>query len=114
MKKYIYILLAFIVTSALFGQSPNRLNYQILVKDANSRAVTAQNVGLKISVLHGSENGNVVYSETQLVTTDIVGVANFRIGDGEVQSGNFSQIIWADGPYFVRVEMDVNGGGIIL
>ncbi|MBK7697367.1 MAG: hypothetical protein IPJ39_00885 [Saprospiraceae bacterium] len=37
-------------------------------------------------------------------------MATLEIGDGINISGNFNNINWANGPYFIKTEIDPNGG----
>ncbi|OFX29558.1 MAG: hypothetical protein A2W92_02990 [Bacteroidetes bacterium GWA2_42_15] len=65
---------------------------------------------MKISILQGSSNGNVVYAETQTPTTNINGLVSFEIGTGVLVLGNFESINWSNGPYFIKTETDTDGG----
>ncbi|MBR4918900.1 MAG: hypothetical protein IKZ52_06770 [Bacteroidales bacterium] len=48
--------------------------------------------------------------ETHAVTTNSNGLMILAIGDGTIQNGMFSDIDWADGPYFLKTEIDPDGG----
>ncbi len=67
-------------------------------------------VGIKISILQGTANGTAVYAETHSPLTNANGLATLEIGGGTMLSGNFANINWANGPYFVKTETDLNGG----
>ena len=54
--------------------------------------------------------GDVVYSETHAGTTSDHGLINLEIGKGSVASGNFAAISWGTDVYFIKIEMDANGG----
>jgi uncharacterized protein (TIGR02145 family) len=69
-----------------------------------------QQVGIKISVLQGSENGIVVFAERHTPITNANGLASLQIGIGTVLNGSFSNINWSQGPYFISTETDPNGG----
>jgi uncharacterized protein (TIGR02145 family) len=60
--------------------------------------------------LQGSANGSAVYSETHAPQTNANGLATLEIGGGSLLSGNFANINWANGPFFVKTETDPNGG----
>ena len=103
--------LAFILFPlALFSQTPQGFNYQAVVRDANGRILGDQQVGLRISILQGSENGTVAYSETHTVTTTSQGLVAVVVGKGTVETGDFKKIDWNTGPWYLKVEADVNGG----
>jgi len=69
-------------------------------------------VGVRVSILQGSPTGAVVYSEVYQPnpSTNANGLLGFNIGSGVPSVGLFAQINWSQGPYFVRVEADPNGG----
>jgi hypothetical protein len=67
-------------------------------------------VGTKISILQGSTSGTVVYAETQRATTNVNGLLSLQIGSGIPETGTFSGINWANGPYYIKTETDPTGG----
>jgi hypothetical protein len=67
-------------------------------------------VGIKISILQSTATGSEVYAETHNLLTNANGLATLEIGGGTLLSGNFANINWANGPYFIKTETDVNGG----
>jgi hypothetical protein len=95
--------------STVFSQTPNAFSYQAVARASNGDLITEQAVSFKISILQGSTSGTSVYSEIHSATTNKYGLVNLQIGNGT--SGNdFTAINWANGPYFVKVEMDATGG----
>ncbi|MCD4679822.1 MAG: tail fiber domain-containing protein, partial [Bacteroidales bacterium] len=84
--------------------------YQAIARDNLGNLITDQDVGLRISILQGSVNGTVVYSEAHLAHTNQFGLFNIGIGQGGVLSGNFSAISWGAKVYFIKTEMDTSGG----
>lgn len=92
------------------AQSPERMSYQAVVRDASNTLVTGSPVGMRLSILQGSGSGSAVYVETQTPTTNANGLATLQIGGGSPVSGNFSTIDWANGPYFLKTETDPLGG----
>lgn len=109
MKRYI-ILAAVLLTATMWGQAPEKMSYQAVVRDANNQLVTNTNVGMRISILQGSTTGTAVYVETQNPTTNANGLLSIEIGNGTVISGDFSTINWANDTYFIKTETDLNGG----
>ena len=114
MKKLFTILLAVFLTATVWAQSPNKMSYQAVIRNASNNLVTSTAVAMQISILQGSTGGSAVYVETQTPTTNANGLVSIEIGGGTVVSGNFSTINWANGPYFVKTETDPDGatGGI--
>jgi hypothetical protein len=114
MKKLFTFLVAVLLTAALWAQSPNKMSYQAVIRNASNNLVTNTAVAMQISILQGSISGTAVYVETQMPTTNANGLVSIELGGGTVVSGNFSSINWANGPYFVKTETDPDGatGGI--
>ncbi len=93
-----------------FGQSPEKMSYQAVIRDANDHLLTNQVVGMQVSILQGSASGTAVYVETHDPTTNVNGLLSIEIGTGAVVSGDFSLIGWENGPYFIKTETDPTGG----
>jgi uncharacterized protein (TIGR02145 family) len=110
MKNLITLVLIHFIAIIALAQAPQKFSYQSVIRNAGNQLVANQSVGIKISVLQGSANGAAVYAETHSPLTNANGLATLEIGGGAVQSGNFANINWAAGPYFVKIETDLNGG----
>lgn len=110
MKK-IFILAVFslIISAITFAQVPQKMSYQAVVRGSNNNLVTNSEISVRISILQGNAEGTAVYSETHLATTNANGLVSIEIGNG-TSSDDFSAIDWANGPFFVKTETDVNGG----
>jgi hypothetical protein len=115
MKKTFTILVAVLVTASVFlprqvnAQSPEKMSYQAVIRDASDNLITDTQVGMQISILHGSASGTAVYVETQEPTTNANGLVSIEIGTGTTID-DFSAIDWANGPYFIKTETDPTGG----
>ena len=68
-----------------------------------------QEVGLRISILFNSANGASVYSEEHTVLSNDNGLITLTIGEGTT-SDVFSSIDWGNGEYYLKVEVDPEGG----
>jgi hypothetical protein len=110
MKKTYTLLIAILITARVFAQSPEKMSYQAVVRDASNALVTSQAVGIQLSLLQGSVSGSAVYVETQTPTSNTNGLISIEIGSGIAVNGNFSSIDWANGPYFIKTETDPDGG----
>jgi hypothetical protein len=110
MKRLFTLLVAIVLISGTFAQSPEKMSYQAVVRNSSNQLVTNQAIGMKISILQGSAMGSPVYVETQTPTSNINGLVTLEIGGGTVVSGTFSSIDWANGPYFLKTETDPTGG----
>ena len=98
------------LTASVFAQTPEKMSYQAVVRDASDNLATSQNIGMQISILQGSSSGTAVYVETQTPTTNANGLVSIEIGAGTIVSGDFTTIDWANGPYFIKTETDPTGG----
>ena len=110
MKKIFTFLVAFTVSTLIYAQLPQNFSYQAIVRGANNALLSNQKVGIKISLLKGTENGQSVYSEVHTATTNANGLVSIAVGGGNLLEGNFVKIDWANGPYFVKTEIDPEGG----
>jgi len=110
MKNLLTTLLINLIALTTFAQDPQKFSYQSVIRNAGNQLVVNQSVGIKISILQGSATGSAVYVETHSPLTNANGLATIEIGGGTVLSGNFANINWANGPYFVKTETDVDGG----
>ncbi|MDD4218474.1 MAG: hypothetical protein PHZ24_14205, partial [Bacteroidales bacterium] len=105
--KSLLVLLPFTMyLSTAFGQSPNSMSYQAVIRNSSDALVTNTQLGMQISILQGSASGTVIYTETQTPTTNANGLVSIEIG-GEA---GFDGIDWANGIYFIKTETDPNGG----
>ena len=104
------VILVFVFFSYLsFSQSPQKFTYQSIIKNSSGYLLKNQDVGLRISVLSNSSNGIEVYSEEHFPTSNSNGLVTLIIGEG-LTNDNFSEIQWGDGEYFLKVEVDPEGG----
>jgi hypothetical protein len=110
--KFIYTLIlsvCFLLNSN--AQAPQGINYQGVARNVQGVELTNQLIGIELSVLNGSANGTVVYTEQHSVTTDAGGLFTLTIGLGTPTIGTFTAINWAvGGGKWLKVSMDANGG----
>ena len=112
MKKSMLLLVAlFIFTSVtLMAQSPQKINFQSIVRNTSGVIVSNKTLSIKISLLSDSITGTQVYSETHSSTTDAIGLVSLQIGSGTALSGAFATINWGNAAHFIKLEADFNGG----
>lgn len=112
MKAISSLLLALLLllASNAFPQSPQKVNYQTVIRDASGMLVANQMVSIRLSILSGSAGGTLIYSETHSLLTNDFGLVNLQIGTGNIISGTFSSINWGVESHFLRVELDAAGG----
>ena len=110
MKKY-FILFAVILTGlGCFAQTPAKMSYQAVIRDGDGQLVTNTQVGVQISLLQGSVTGSPIYAERQSPKANANGLVSFIIGEGNIISGDFNNIDWEHGPYFIETSTDPTGG----
>jgi len=109
MKRNYTLLLFLLATVSILAQTPEKMSYQVILRDASNTLLTNQEVGMQISILQTTITGTAVYIETQTATTNINGLVSIAIGSG-TSSNNFSAIDWSAGPYFIKTETDPSGG----
>jgi hypothetical protein len=112
MKKSFLLSTLLALASSAFAQAPEKLSYQAVIRDIGGTLLTQEVIGMQLSILQGSETGPAVYVERQTPTSNENGLVSLEIGAGEFISGNFSEIDWADGPYYLKREIDPTGGFI--
>lgn len=108
MKKIYTILAAVIVTVSVFAQSPEKMSYQAVIRDANGILVSTQ-ISMKLSVLKGDDatSASEEYSEILNPTPNSNGLVSIEFGG---QTG-WDAIKWGDGKFFIKTETDINNDG---
>jgi trimeric autotransporter adhesin len=112
-QKLIKIALLCSIFFSLFSaqaQAPQKMSYQAVIRNANNALLENKSIGMRISVLQGTEKGTPVYVETQTVTTNSNGLVTLQIGGGTVERGAFSSISWGTNSYYIKTETDPTGG----
>ncbi|MGX9986012.1 hypothetical protein [Soonwooa purpurea] len=118
MKKIKFYLKSMLVLSAFFfvqkltAQAPELMSYQAVVRNASNALVANQNVGVKVTIVKTSPAGTEVYKETFSPNpmTNANGLLSFNIGSGTPVAGTIAGIDWSTGPYFIKTEIDPEGG----
>jgi len=110
MKNIITICVVVLMVASVFGQAPEKMSYQAVLRDASNNLIANTAVGMQISILQGSTTGTAVYVETQTPTTNDNGLISLEIGNGTVVTGDFTTIDWANDTHFVKTETDPTGG----
>ena len=107
MKKIGLLLFAIIICAKGFAQAPQGFNYQAVVRNSAGTVITNQTVGVEISILL---NGNTIYIEHHAPITSTTGLINLVVGQGTVFAGDFNNIDWSTGTFFIEVGLDAAGG----
>lgn len=108
-KLTITIVAILVSITSVFAQSPEKLSYQAIVRDASNTLISNTEVGIQISLIQTTSDGSVVYLETHTVSSNENGLVSLEIGTGDT-SDDFSTIDWSNDIYFVKTEIDTEGG----
>ncbi len=117
MNKLFVIFTAILLVTGLFqsdrqviAQVPEKMSYQAVIRNSDNQLVTNTDIGMQISILQDSHTGIPVYIERHFPTTNDNGLVSIVIGEGIIVTGSFTTIDWNDGTYFIKTEVDLNGG----
>lgn len=111
MKLFLSFTASLILSLCAYGQVPQAIHYQSIVRGASGSLISNQQVTFRISILSGASNGPLVYQEQHSIITSSLGLVNFNIGQGSSAFGSFSTIPWSNGVFYLKVEFDPAGIG---
>ena len=94
----------------IWSQVPDKMSYQAVVRDADNNLISNQPIGLKLSIIEGTTSGSAVFEETHTVNSNMNGLVSIIINEGSTISGDFATINWSSNSYFIKAEIDPNGG----
>ena len=111
MRQFFTLVVIIAINISVIAQAPHKMSYQCVVRNSSGALVTNQGIGVKISVLQDTPDGMVVYQElfTSNPETNANGLLSIEIGTGLPITGDFSIIDWAEGPYYLKTEIDPLG-----
>lgn len=107
---YLSSMAYFLLSFPLLAQVPERMSYQVVIRNNANSVVVNQSIGIRISLLQGSVSGSPVFVETHNALTNENGLLSLEIGGGNLISGNLADILWNNGPFFIKTETDISGG----
>jgi uncharacterized protein (TIGR02145 family) len=104
------IIIFFLFPMFALAQTPQKINFQSIMRNSSGEVVGNRVVNMRISILSGNSSGNNVFSETHVKTTDATGLISIEMGTGTLLSGVFSSIDWGNAAHFIKLEADFIGG----
>ncbi|WP_421775540.1 tail fiber domain-containing protein [Gracilimonas sp.] len=107
--KILFTVFAVFFAAELMAQVPQGFNFQAVARDADGELIANSDLGVRVSVLQGTETGTAIYTETQTPETNGAGLFELVIGEGESED-SFSAIDWSSDNYYVKLEIDPAGG----
>ena len=108
--KNLYLIIFLFIGIAASAQSPEKMGYQAVLRDANGALLKSQKVKIRFSVIRTSGSDTTIYQESQTPTTNSNGLISLYKGTGTVIKGDFSKIDWSKGPYSLQTDIDPAGG----
>ncbi len=101
-----FLLIAFMLLSVfLFGQAPQGMNYQVVVRDINGQPITnGTQVVFRFTIHDVTPNGSPVFTEDVTDTTNQLGLCAMVIG----KTGNLTTVNWKKGDKYLQVEAKVS------
>ncbi len=109
MRAKLLIGLALFAPLGALAQPPQAFKYQAVARDSSGKILANQKISLRASLSTDSA-GSAIYSETQSLTTDQFGLVSTAIGTGTPVTGTFSSVAWGNGPKYLKIEIDPQGG----
>jgi DNA/RNA endonuclease YhcR with UshA esterase domain len=110
MKKYLLSFLLLTISLSAYSQAPEGFNYHAILSDNLGNPLINQAVSFRFTIIQESPLGADVFQETHNVTTDDFGAVSLIINNGTSKVGVFETIDWSTDSYFLKVELDKNGG----
>ncbi len=124
MKKIFLSLFILLISAVSFAQAPPEgISYQAVALDPDGReiagvdasgvAIPDKAISVRFSIIPGSAGADPEYVEVHETNTDAYGLFSLIIGAGQRSGGtvsSFSEINWASGAHFLKVEIDIKGG----
>ena len=107
----VLLCLSFVLFStAVWAQTPKSISYQAVAATSGGLELANQSVSVRFSIIKDAPTGAAQYVEKHNPTTDAFGLFSVNIGDGDPVIGQFTSLNWSTGVYFLKVELDPNGG----
>ena len=109
MRKCYHLLLSLFIATSALAQTPEKVSYQAVIRDAEGVLVIDKELDITMSILQGSDLGTAIYVETQATQTNANGLVSLTIGSGVAVGAQFGSIDWETGPYFIKTETAIDG-----
>ncbi|MDA3892602.1 MAG: hypothetical protein PF517_13135 [Salinivirgaceae bacterium] len=109
MKNLITYSIFLLCAVTAFGQSPEKISYQAIVRDADGNLLKNTEISLKVSLIQGLDDDAMVYEEDHSTITNTNGLVSIEIGMGET-ANDFGNIDWSLGSYLLQTDIDPEVG----
>ncbi len=107
LNKLCLLIVLFAISFSANAQAPNLLNYQGVARNSAGNPLPNQKMNLRLSVHDRSATGNVVYSETRVIITNLGGLFSVQVGSTGTTStsGTIEGVSWLSGDKYLQVEI---------
>jgi len=102
---FVLLVVLFFSPFRLTAQVPRMFSYQAVVRGDDGGVLKSASLQVRLSLLQGSDAGTAVWSETHSVTTNAQGLFTVEAGSEEPLT-----VDWSAGPWWLKVEVDLNDG----
>jgi len=110
MKKPSIVFVLILLAVSLLAQAPQSFKYQAIARDTEGNEIANTKICLRVGILYEGKSEQCVYSEIHRVITNDFGLISIGIGSGETESGDFTELDWSKGNYFISLDIDETGG----
>ena len=97
------------IAASAMAAVPGSFRMQALVADG-AAAQADKAVTVRVGIRAAKADAADIYTETHRLTTDAMGLVTFNVGEGKATKGAFSEIVWADGEYYIAMAIDRGEG----
>lgn len=109
--RYLFFSILIFFSVIVLAQAPQGFTYQGVATSNEGVELSNQAISIRASIISGNVNGDFVWQESHSVSTDAFGLFSIVIGQGNSSlQGNFSEIKWQENSYFLKIELDIEGG----
>jgi len=89
----------------LSAQAPQQFSFQGVARGVDGKVLVNKNITVGFGILKGSSNGNIVFTETHLTTTNSGGIFNLQVGS----ISGLNNINWDADSYFLKTTLYYDG-----
>lgn len=105
LKTLLYFFL-FTISIPIVAQNYTPFQYRFILRDNSGLVVSNRALGIQLTIFEGNDFRNIIYKETQNVTSETGGMVNLKIGSGNSEF-SFNEIVWKlSAQYFIRIELN--------
>ena len=96
---------------SLFAQKmPTGIKYQAVARDAQGQIISEKDISLEITLNNDAAEGKTAYSEVHYVKTNVLGLFDLVIGEGESKAGSLEEVPWSTSEIWMNISIDMEAG----